>query len=415
MKHLSQTATLLRPLGNLEQMFWLKNQHMPYHFAVCAEIGGRTAIADWRAALDMVQRRHPNFAVQIELNKEGVPCFHHVADERIPLRVTAADGHRWEPEMERELATLFTAQPAPLIRAVLLHQTHRSFFILSAHHSIADTKSLVFAIRDVLQALSGKMLDPLPPIGSLDTLLAPFQKADMAGMSDQKLILPTAEYLDVYRKPDGSWPRISALELTPALTSALRQRSRAEETTVHGALVAAAVEATRQLSDELKQATISVCSAIDARKAVGAGEDVALLSGGCMISMEPQSHPFWETARIAKRLIAPAQSPEGMSSLMSALGQFLSGKPDEGEIATCMTGFKFEINISNLGILPIETQFGELTFETLWGPSILAGFEVENEIGVATINGSLSLLYTSYKPLPSLLELMEKLLVAACS
>jgi hypothetical protein len=415
MTDLPQGTTLVRPLGNIEQMFWLKNRHMPYHFAVCAEIGGRTTITDWRAALDMVQRRHPNFAVQIELNKEGVPCFHHVADARIPLRVIAAEGHRWESEMERELATLFPETMAPLVRAVLLHQAHRSFFILSVHHSISDTKSLVFAIRDMLEALSGKVLDQLSPIGSLEGFLAPLQREGMANMSVQELVPPQAEYLDIYRKPDGSRPRISALELTPGLTRALRQRSRAEETTVHGALVAAAVEAARQLSDELKQATINVCSAIDARKAIGAGEDVALLSGGCMISLEPQPHPFWETARIVKRLIAPSESAEAMSSLMGAFGQFMSGKPDEGDIAAIMAGFKFEINISNLGILPIETRFGDLTFERLWGPSILAGFEVEQEIGVATINGSLSLLHTSYKPLPSLLELMEKLLVAACS
>src|SRR5580698_5072684 len=130
MTDLLQGTTLVRPLGNIEQMFWLKNRHMPYHFAVCAEIGGQTTITDWRAALDMVQRRHPNFAVQIELNKEGVPCFHHVEDARIPLRVIAAEGHRWESEMERELATLFSETMAPLVRAVLLHQAHRSFFIL---------------------------------------------------------------------------------------------------------------------------------------------------------------------------------------------------------------------------------------------------------------------------------------------
>jgi hypothetical protein len=113
--------------------------------------------------------------------------------------------------------------------------------------------------------------------------------------------------------------------------------------------------------------------------------------------------------------VAPTQSLETMSAMMHVLGQFLSDRPSETEIATLMAGFRFDINISNLGNLPIETRFGDLTFERLWGPAILAGFEGEQEIGVATVNGSLSLLHTSYSPLPSLLETMEKFLRAACS
>jgi hypothetical protein len=52
--------------------------------------------------------------------------------------------------------------------------------------------------------------------------------------------------------------------------------------------------------------------------------------------------------------------------------------------------FAFEMMISNLGNLPYETNYGELTLEKLWGPSVLAGFEGEQTIGVATINESLA-------------------------
>jgi hypothetical protein len=43
------------------------------------------------------------------------------------------------------------------------------------------------------------------------------------------------------------------------------------------------------------------------------------------------------------------------------------------------------------------------------------GFEGEQGIGVATANGSLNLLHTSYEPLPALLESIEERLVIACS
>ena len=66
---------------------------------------------------------------------------------------------RWEREIERELATRFDARQAPLIRAVLLRQPDKSILILSAHHSIGDGLSMAFAIRDLLQALSGERLE----------------------------------------------------------------------------------------------------------------------------------------------------------------------------------------------------------------------------------------------------------------
>ncbi len=387
---------------------------MPYHFAVCAEIEGPTTVKAWRAAFDMVQRRHPLFSVKIELDEGSLVCFRRVAGARIPLRIVASDDLRWEAEMERELATAFDACRAPLVRAVVLHQPHRTAVILSAHHSIADAKSLVFAIRDALLAIAGEMLDLLPPIGSLDDLLAAVGETEADEMLAKEPAVDAPARPDVYRQPDGSFPRVSRLKLTRALTNELRRRSRAEETTVHAALIVTAVEAARQLSGELREATVNVCSAIDARGMIGADEDVALLAGGGTIAVEPQTDGFWKTARLTKRSIALLQAPGAMSHMMETIGQAISKRPDKRQIAALMAGLNFEINISNLGILPIETSIGALTITTLWGPSILAGFEGEQEIGVATVNGALGLLHTSYKPLPSLLEKIEELLIAAC-
>ncbi|MEJ0094947.1 MAG: condensation domain-containing protein [Methylocella sp.] len=415
MNYLSQPMTAMRPLGSIEHMFWLKDLHMPYHFAVCAEIEGPTTVEAWRKALDMVQRRHPNFRVKIELDQAGKPSFVYDPDARISLRVVASDNARWESEFGKEMGTPFDPQKAPLVRNVLLHQARRSYLIVAAHHSIADTKSLVFAIRDALKALAGESLDSLAPIDSFEALLTRVARPNADDAPREALAPAAAGKQDVFRTPDGSFPHIESLTLTSALTSELRRRSRREETTVHGALIAAAAEATRQISSELREATISVGSAIDARTMMGAGEDVALLSAGASVSIEPHSRAFWETARLAKREIAPSQSAEAMFHMMESLEQVLADGPDAKTAADLMAGFRFDINISNLGVLPIETRFGALTFKALWGPSILAGFEGEQEIGVATVNGSLTLLHTSYRPLPSFLNLIEQRLIAACA
>jgi hypothetical protein len=405
----AEPMMLSRPLGHLERAFWLKDQHMPYHFAVCAEIEGSTTVMGWREALEAVQRRHPAFSVRIDQDGDDVLRFFPVPDTPLPIRVVTSEHARWESELEAELAAPFVAWRAPLARAVVVFRPYRTHLILTAHHSITDTKSLVFSIRDALQVMAGETLDPLPPLDSLDALLQPFRTASAGGGS-----FSAPGRMDVYRQPDGSRPVIRGLALDPALTSALRQRTRLEGTTVHGALVAAAVGAARHLSDALHNTTITVGSAVDARTAIGAGEDVALLSAGGSTVVDAGMQEFWDIARFARRCIAPMQAPAAMASMVDGLGEYLSANRNGNAMSALMAGFRFDINISNLGNLPVETRFGELTFKRLWGPSILAGFEGEQEIGVATIDGSLSLLHTSYRPLPGLLESMEDHLGAAC-
>jgi hypothetical protein len=75
--------------------------------------------------------------------------------------------------------------------------------------------------------------------------------------------------------------------------------------------------------------------------------------------------------------------------------------------------FGFDFHVSNLGALPIETTFGDLKLESIWGPAVLLGFEGEQTVGVSTLNGSLCLLHTTHAPLPSLLDLMEEVLSVA--
>jgi Condensation domain len=204
----SAMTTLNRPLGSLEQLFWLKNRHMPYHFAICAEILGKATLSDWREAFEAVQRRHPAFSVAIAQDENGAPWFRNAAaGNSIPLRVVALDGARWEAEMEWELAIPFDEAAAPLVRAVLVFQPHRTFLILAAHHSITDTKSLVFAIRDAMQVLAGQSLDPLPPVGPLDNLLQPF-RTESAETESATESFPSPGSLDVYRTHDGSHPSV---------------------------------------------------------------------------------------------------------------------------------------------------------------------------------------------------------------
>src|ERR1700736_2060739 len=102
------SATLIRPLGAFEQMFWLRAQSSTVHLFLAAEIEGATTPGQWRTALDAVQRVHPYLSVVIRQNKDTTLWFEKRPKIPIPLRVVAGDTiSRWEAELEKELSLPF--------------------------------------------------------------------------------------------------------------------------------------------------------------------------------------------------------------------------------------------------------------------------------------------------------------------
>jgi hypothetical protein len=408
----------VRPLGSFEHLFWLFDQESPMHFSLAAQIEGPTTVGDWRVALDHVQRRHPFFSVCIEKDGNSNPQFHRVPDSRIPLRVVrvGASQPNWLTELQREVATPFDPGLAPLVRAVLMHEPYRATLILTAHHSIADGLSLTFAIRHALLALSGNPRDPLLVTPSIESMLdsadsSPIELASTSRINEIEETKPS-----VFRSQSGLMPTIRGLRLSAELTVKLRRRAQEEETTVHGALCAALVLAGRQAIGEWEDKPVRVLSPIDIRKLPGIGEHCGLFVSSGTVSFKPNAETaFWELARFAKRQLAGAQTRDGVTPAIQAIQQSVSkGLDVEAATQFAARGFAHEAVLTNLGNLRYETSFGEFKLEALWDPAIGGGFEGGRTIGVATVNGTLHLLHTSYAPVPFFLERIEKVLLAAC-
>jgi hypothetical protein len=235
----------IRSLGSLEHLCWLCDQNRSFHFAVTAMMSGETRAHDWRRALDHLQKRHPILSACISGEPGSVPSFREAEATPIPLRIVEDEPElRWEAEVGEELATPFNSRQAPLIRAVLIQGARDAAFMLVAHHSIADGLSLPYAIRDTLDACAGRSLEPLPRLPSQDDMmnvsdnLADYQVQDQAGA-----MTPA-----IYRPRGNARPTVKGLRLSPSLASKLRDRARLEGTTVHGALCAALVFASREVS-----------------------------------------------------------------------------------------------------------------------------------------------------------------------
>jgi hypothetical protein len=406
-----------RPLGALEQFLSLIDQHRPGHFAVAAHIVGHAPVSAWREALDKLQERHPLLSVAIETDDAGTPCFQTFEDVRIPLSVKSEPTvSSWKAEIAREIATPFDSRQAPLARAVLIHGRGESVFIFTAHHSIADGISSVYAIRDVLRALSGESLEPLPVAPALEQLVHLSGRAAHDANGATQPGSPQNERPGVFRVIDDSMPHVETLSLTPEMTRTLTERARKERTTVHGALCSALVLAGRNSSRHWNDSPVRVMSPFNLRRDLGIGEDCGLFVQAGIFPMNPRSiADFWDAARFAKTALVEQQSLDRVATRLELLEQTVNAGLDvQGAAQAVIHGYPHELLLTNLGKLPIQLNYGSLGLKALWGPSVLVGLEGAQTVGVATTNDSLCLIHTSYTPIPSLLPRAADILELVC-
>lgn len=411
-------SPFLRPLGALEELFWLLDQHRPFHFAMAAEVDGATTVSDWRRALDLVQQRHPLLSVRIERNGENRPCFRQDLAAPIPLRVVQGTNvtQRWEFQAELELSIPFAPTKAPLLRAVLLHEEQRAVCLFVIHHAIADGRSVAFVFRDLLQALSGKPVKRLPLIPSFeDTLGITSNDSGYVGTENQPASSPVERPRVFVEKQTRPW--IRTLSLTTDMTSRLRERAREEGTTVHGALSSAFALACWEVVEELRDSPIRMLSPIDARKSSGLGEDCALLIGPGMVSIGlGEATTFWEIARAATTPLRSAQTLAAIRAARHGMFQVIKQGVDVSTVADIAArGFANDIVLTNLGDLGYPTDFGKLQLKAVWGPLVAPRFVDGHTIGITTTNGSLRLAQTTFAPVESLLETAEEMLISACA
>jgi Condensation domain len=414
----SASERLIRYLGPSETYFWLSNQHSWKHFVVAGQISGETTTASWRTALDAVQQRHPLLRVCIDADDSGAPYFRLVPELRIPLRIVPGKALQgWEDEMETELSTPLPLKDALLVRAVLLHEANRATVSLTLHHSIADGLSVAFIVRDLLEALSGAPLEALPvPQPQEDLCPPPTVQSTALGAEEPKAPAPPSAPGTLLKR-DRSHLRVRGLRLPTELSDRLRERSRREATTVHGALAAALVFAGRDIHRDWRKAPVRVISPVNNRTILGRGDDCALSIIFPAGSYNPKSpFQFWEIARAVREDLADMRTPGGVSAVFRGFDQLISGKPGvqgiaQFELQVCAC----EMMVSNLGVLPFEADFGALRLEALWGPSVLIGIEGEQMIGATTVRGAIHLLHSSYTPIESLLETTEQVLRVAVS
>lgn len=376
-----------RPLGDCERLYWTLDHAGGTHFTAAVHLDGHLEEDALRPALDAWQARHPTLQARIAVEGRDVRFVWGDAPP-VPIREVACDEGAWLEQAHAELNTPVPWEPGPLVRCVLLTHPTTSRLMFSFHHAASDGRAAIHLVRELLALMARGLpepndaaLAPLSPPPAMESLMPPAARGlralvgfNLASQRTQLSWLRTGFPKRLPRDDAGStpWadhtPRMLLRELDEETTAALRERTRAERTTVHGALAAAQLLA---CAEEIKPGAdmgAMLASPIDLRLLLG--ERAAINTGWLCISSIDTCHRvgrsvgFWDLARdVRDAVLTRATRGEPCVSLPVAsrvslgwMGRWFT--PDArgaGRLAS-MTGklLPYTTTLTNIGEVPLE-------------------------------------------------------------
>ncbi|MGA3034478.1 MAG: condensation domain-containing protein [Terracidiphilus sp.] len=409
----------LRPLSGFEYLFWAIEKINGFNFGIAVSFRGTIAHSRWRDAFDRVQKRHPLLDAGIHEDDPCAPYFGRGAGLPIPVQfLRRTSSTAWQRAMETEIAEPFDLATGPLMRAAILEDDKGCDLVITASHIVVDGMGILAVVSELLRALAGGSLDelPLPPpaeeratsVRALNPLPPALDVAAYAAEPQPR----NRTYASRNRKGKCA---IASLGISPEQSARLLRYARREQTTIGAVLMAATASVLRELSPQLKEADLRITAALDARPYLGNEDDfvLSIISPRAIASYPPEE--FAASARALKSQIAPAQSFLAIEATFTRVTAILAQKLDAPTLVNMLAqAVGYDVGVSNLKTVEFRTLPAELAVESVWGPSVLSGYEGENFIGSATFGGALHLVYSSFTPLPGLLEAVrEKILTAS--
>lgn len=408
----------LRPLSVYERLFWAVDKVYGFNFSMAVSFRGTIARARWNAAFAQAQKRHPFLNVSLNQDDPHAPVFMRGEGFPIPLvfqRRTSST--EWQRVMECEVAEPFDLTRAPLLRAVLLEDDDGCDLVLTANHIIVDGIGVVALVGDLLAALSGETLAVLPVPPSAEDRVAEVRASQSAKAGEnlqQDAVTAPPVRLFACRKCSGK-PEIRAVRLSRDKTALLQRCCRQQRTTIGAVLLAALVSALRRLQPALRATDLQLVTPVDARPYLGNAADLVLsISSGRAVSTYPDAE-LWARARALKSQLAPFQSFAAIEATFGRVQAALAAKMEASALVEMLIqNFGHDLLLSNLKSAEFRAVPADLTVEAVWGPSVLLGVEGEQMVGVATFDGALHLVHTSFTPVAGLLEATRQMIANAC-
>lgn len=393
---------LPRPLGALERMYHRFSEVHPMQFVVAAHFNGDVEPSGLRDALRALQVRHPAFGARVVETESG-PVIRS-SEEPIPVR-SAAPGTAWEEEAAKELADAFALRrDAPTVRAVFIDDgdgaAHGATVLLTMVHSLADGLSGASLMIDLSRALNGEDLGPRTSSESREEALARVTAVDEVVKLGPPAGPPPLAHEDLralptFRQFDGAEANVFAYTLDQGLTADLLAAARSENTTIHGALIAATARASKAARGTEFVRTMSPISLLPA---IGAEDGPGVFIAVARTGSRPNGRDtFWAEARESVAALAPARSTVGIGRSVAAIGAAMDPHvtAERAEAFMARGALGLDVVVSNLGVIRFPVG-GTVTVDAFWGPLVLTQVDGEQMLGAATTNGSLALVAAGY-------------------
>jgi hypothetical protein len=289
--------------------------------------------------------------------------------------------------------------------------------VLTVDHAIVDGVSAGYILRDLFSALNGQELAALPVPPSQESLIGRLRDAQPGAALTANGQMPPAQpdwltTRSTIRPFDGAPPHVSAVCFGEDLTRRLVSRARAEQTTVHSAVVSAM---TLVIFESGRNEFVRIMTPIDFRSHVGVTDDVCLYFTAARTAFTREElTDLWDMARIVGGQLAVARSRPAVLAASAATEKFIGvdATPEDAE-DFMSRNLSFEAFASNLRVLDMGRPLAVRPV-AIWGPAILMQVEGETSAGVATFNGQLRIVSASHDPLPGYLDRVRDILDAAC-
>jgi NRPS condensation-like uncharacterized protein len=439
-----------RKLGTGEKVIWLIDRVCSFKFVIHARVKGEFKDSDLRLALDAVQSRHPLLRARIARKGWANAYFEVGETAKIPLVIIQAGPQDWIDPAEAELRSILPWETGPLICCILIrHVADDSTVIINFHHSIGDAMSGVFLLRDLMLSLSEISetgCASLPPLELQKPIegLFPDRVKGIRGILGN-LAFTARFFSSLVRlgkpavpKPDGWAPvkdrkiHIVSRTIDQNKLDALVKSSRANDTTVHGALAAAAMIAIAGDNKEEKFVPFLLGSDVDLRGYLSpqVGDDVGLyISGGLIFHQAGQNADFWRLAREAreslKKLIERDEHLTSFTRMLQIMDlNFRIFRA--GDLASRIYAKYMDmtnpglIALSNIGRVELPARYGKFALENF---GFASSFSSSGCICIhtATFNNSLVMDISGMEPLLSrehtarIADLMIAVLEKNCS
>lgn len=384
------------------------------NFSLMLRVHGDISPEAVQNALDAIRVRHLALIPSAASNGE-------LPDIYFPLEVREdCEPDAWIKLVAKELLIPFEASGVTQARVFLLKHADRAIDIVATfNHGLSDGLSGVFFLRDLLQALDRPTVRPEPlPIPPPFRDRVPDAIANKTSIK-RRLFLTILIFrvllsmTKIKQRLFGS--RSQTAETTNSLslnhqcliipvalaedrTTALVNRCKKEEVTVHAAICAAWLRAF-YLEFKTGSARRLVSSPVNLRDrlAVKIGETSGTFLA--LVTTDTDASPdvtFWQTAREFKNNFLPSLIEENYFFDMLLYDKVLSDfTPEEMDIVAEMLFNgkpKYDFSITNLGRLPFAERYCSLSLDTFYGPLVNSS-EHERTVGVSTLGGRLTMTF----------------------